>query len=121
MDIRTSRNLIIAEFMDFPYYYENMHHDYDGLILGVGNIICKTKPKIYENNGLNIIVDEDYTRVPNKWYDQSWDELIPVIQKLREDLPKESVSLDKFIITLGIRNVWNETVNIIEWYNELTD
>lgn len=125
MDVKRSRNLVIAEFMGYPYYFENMYHSYggpiEGDILEVGDIICKTQPSLYESHGLNMIADADYTRVPNRWYDQSWDELIPVIQKLREVLPKESVSLDKFLVTLDIKIVWKEVLNFIEWYNELEE
>jgi hypothetical protein len=122
MNIKRSRNLVIAEFMGYPYYFEDMYHAYggpiEGDILEVGDIICKTRPTTYESHGLRMIADEDYTRVPNRWYDQSWDELIPVIQKLRGVLPKESVYLDKFLITLGIKNVWKEVVDLIILYNE---
>jgi hypothetical protein len=126
MDIKRSRNLVIAEFMGYPYYFEDMHHFYGGPIKGeildVGDIICKTKPRIYEGrDGLNMIADADYTRVPNRWYDQSWDELIPVIQRIREIMPKESISLDKFLLSLDIKIVWKEVHNFIEWYNEIEE
>ena len=115
-------NKLIAAFMGYPYYYENLYHSFGGPIEGdimeVGTVICKDKPAIYESQGLTFIADADYTRVPYRWYDRSWDELIPVIEYVRKVLPRESVSLDKFIITLDIEKVWKEVANLIIWYNE---
>lgn len=123
------KNKLIAEFMGYPYYYEDMYHAYggpiEGDILEIGDIICKDKPTIYKSHGLNMIADEDYTRVPNRWYDKSWDELMPVVQKINELIPKcipNNVILPDYMMKMkdlrffGFRDREPFKINITEVY-----
>ena len=133
------KNKLIAEFMGYPYYYEDMYHAYggpiEGDILELGDIICKTRPSTYESDGLRMIADDDYVRVPYRWYDKSWDELIPVVQKINEVIPQcipNNVILPDYMVKMKhmhlfrfhdpyevtLSEVYECCYEFIKWYKE---
>jgi hypothetical protein len=134
-------NKLIAAFMGFPFYYENLFHAYggpiEGDILELGDIICRDEATIYESHGMMMIADEDYTRVPYRWYNRSWDELIPVIQKIAKEHPKKEThrtdthffleyhfyreAIERALVTLDIEQTWNEVADFVVWYNKYKD
>jgi len=128
-------NKLIAAFMGFPFYYQEVFHSFggpiEGDILELGDVICRTEATIYESNGLTMIADNDYVRVPMRWYDQSWDYLIPVIQKIREDRPTKRdttyfyiqypshlQTLEESLLNLDIDEIWEDVADFMVWYNK---
>jgi hypothetical protein len=131
-------NKLIAAFMGFPFYYENIFHAYggpiEGDILELGDIICREEATLYESHEMMMIADADYTRVPFRWYNRSWDELIPVIQKIRENRPKKHSpshlcmeypiylqNIEERLLDLDIEEVWEEVADFMVWYNKYKD
>lgn len=134
-------NLLIAEFMGYPFYYQDMYQHFggpiEGDILEVGDIVSKTRAATYESHGLRFIASEDYRRVPMKWYDRSWDELMLVVQKINEVIPKcipNNVILPDYMVKmkslhffgfndrepfkLDISEIYGYCLEFITWHKE---
>ena len=133
------KNLLIANFMGYPYYrqdvYEHVGGPIEGDAISVGDVVCKTMPVLYESHGLRFIASNDYRRIPAWWYDKSWDELMPVIQKINEEIPKcipNNVILPYYMIKMKgmylfrfndpyeitISEVYECCYQFIKWYKE---
>jgi hypothetical protein len=133
------KNKLIAAFMGYPYYYEDVYHSFggpiEGDILELGNIVCKTRPIIYESHGLRMIAGEDYVRIPYRWYDRSWDWLMPVVEKINEEIPKcipNNVILPDYMVKMKnmylfrfndpyqitISEIYKCCYQFIKWYKE---
>ena len=95
-------NKLIAEFMGIEHYFSNGYENY-------------------------IYADDNHRTDIDLWYHESWNWLMPVVEKVATLLANNAYvgyfsNKDWFTIFMPqdfkVENLWSDVVHFLEWYNE---